>query len=67
MIALMICDPCNTQMEEVFTAQENFKLKGWMCPSCYHFEKAIGRERKHTMDDKEANDGDQAGSLRQMV
>lgn len=54
-------------MEEVFTAQENFKLKGWMCPSCYHFEKAIGRERKHKMDDKEANDGDQAGSLRQMV
>lgn len=52
MIAIMICDDCDTQMEEVFTAQENMRLKGWMCPSCLHFAPAIGRERGFTIEDK---------------
>jgi hypothetical protein len=60
MIALMICDDCNTQMEEVFTAQEDFRLKGWMCPSCFHFAEAIGRERLYKKGD---DDGDQTGSV----
>lgn len=59
MIAIMVCDDCDTQMEEVFTAQENFKLKGWMCPSCLHFAPAIGRERLFTQGYK---DGDQKRS-----
>lgn len=64
MIALMICDDCNQQMTEVFTAAENMRLKGWMCESCFHFAPAIGRERKWTMEDK---DGDQKGCSGQMV
>ena len=56
MIAIMVCDDCDTQMEEVFTAQENMRLKGWMCPSCLHFVPAIGRERLFT---KGEQDGDQ--------
>jgi len=56
----MICDDCNTQMEEVFTAQEDFRLKGWMCPSCFHFAEAIGRERLYKKGD---DDGDQTGSV----
>jgi len=64
MIALMICDDCNQQMTEVFTAQENFKLKGWMCESCFHFAPAIGRENKWTLEDK---DGDQEGRSGQVV
>jgi hypothetical protein len=49
----MMCDDCDTQMQEVFTAQENFRLNGWVCPSCLHFAKAIGRERQLTIEDKE--------------
>jgi hypothetical protein len=56
----MVCDDCDTQMEEIFTAQENFKLKGWMCPSCLNFAPAIGREKKWQLDDKEKRDGDKA-------
>lgn len=56
MIAIMVCDDCDTQMEEVFTAQENFRLKGWMCPSCMNFAPAIGREKGWTIDDKTEND-----------
>jgi hypothetical protein len=56
MIAIMVCDDCDAQMEEIFTAQENFKLKGWMCPACLNFAPAIGRERKWTHADKEEND-----------
>jgi hypothetical protein len=54
----MICDDCNQQMTEIFTAQDDFRLKGWMCESCFHFAPAIGREKKWTMEDK---DGDQEG------
>lgn len=61
MIATMTCDECNEIMDEVFTAQEDFRLKGWLCLSCMNFEPAIGRERKFTMGDR---DGDQEGSLR---
>lgn len=61
MIGSMICDECNERMDEVFTAQENFKLKGWLCTSCMHFEAAIGREKKFQIGDK---DGDQKGSVR---
>ena len=57
MIAIMVCDDCDTQMEEVFTAQENMRLKGWMCPVCLNFAPAIGRERKWQLDDKEKRDG----------
>lgn len=64
MIALMICEKCETQMDEVFTAQENFRLKGWLCESCLDFQPAIGRERKWKLDDKETSDGDQTGSVR---
>ena len=53
MIAIMICDDCDVQMQEVFTASENFRLNGWVCPSCLHFAKAIGRERQLTIEDKE--------------
>lgn len=60
MIALMVCDECNTQMEEVFHAQDDFRLKGWMCPSCFHFAPAIGRERKFRKGDE---DGDQKRSV----
>ena len=61
MIAIMVCDDCDTQMEEVFTAQENFKLKGWMCPSCLHFVPAIGRERLFTQGEQ---DGDKERPVR---
>lgn len=64
MIAIMVCDDCDTQMEEVFTAQENFKLKGWMCPSCLHFAPAIGRERLFTQGDQ---DGDKERPSGQVV
>lgn len=60
MIAIMVCDDCDTQMEEVFTAQENMRLKGWMCPSCLTFAPAIGREKKWTMEDKENTHGHKA-------
>ena len=53
MIAIMMCDDCDVQMQEVFTAQENFKLNGWVCPSCLHFAKAIGREHKFTIEDED--------------
>jgi hypothetical protein len=53
MIALMICEECNHQMTEIFTAQENMKLKGWMCESCLTFVPAIGREKKFTISDQE--------------
>jgi hypothetical protein len=56
MIAIMICDDCDMQMEEVFTAQENMRLKGWMCPKCLHFAPAIGRERLFTQNDKTEDD-----------
>jgi hypothetical protein len=62
MIAIMMCDDCDTQMEEVFTAQENFKLKGWMCPSCLHFAPAIGRERGFTIEDKAKTEDDRRAS-----
>jgi hypothetical protein len=52
-IAIMMCDDCDVQMQEVFTASENFRLKGWVCPSCLHFAKAIGRERQLTIEDKQ--------------
>ena len=41
MIAVMMCDKCDHQMDEIFTAQENFKLKGWMCPACLDFVPVI--------------------------
>jgi hypothetical protein len=40
-------------MQTVFTAQENFRLKGWMCPSCLCFTPAIGREHKFTIEDQD--------------
>lgn len=43
MIALMMCEKCDNQMEEVFTAQENMKLKGWLCPACLDFMPTIQR------------------------
>ena len=64
MIAIMICDDCDQQMTEIFTASENFRLKGWMCEACLNFAPAIGREKKWTMGDK---DGDQEGCSGQMV
>ena len=64
MIAIMICDDCNQQMTEIFTAQDDFRLKGWMCEGCFHFAPAIGREKKWTMEDK---DGDQEGRSGQVV
>ena len=62
MIAIMMCDDCDTQMEEVFTAQENFKLKGWMCPSCMHFAPAIGREKGWTINDQTQTENDRRAS-----
>lgn len=64
MIAIMICDDCDQQMTEIFTASENFRLKGWMCEACLNFAPAIGREKTWTMEDK---DGDQEGCSGQMV
>lgn len=64
MIAIMICDDCDQQMTEIFTASENFRLKGWMCEACLTFAPAIGREKTWTMEDK---DGDQEGCVRQVV
>lgn len=58
MIALMVCDDCNTQMKEVFHAQDDFRLKGWMCPSCFHFAPAIGREKGWTIEDKTKTEND---------
>jgi hypothetical protein len=52
-IATMTCDDCNEAMQTVFTAQENFRLKGWMCPSCLCFTPAIGREHKFTIEDQD--------------
>jgi hypothetical protein len=51
-------------MTEIFTASENFRLKGWMCEACLTFAPAIGREKKWTMEDK---DGDQEGCVRQTL
>lgn len=62
MIAIMICDDCDVQMQEVFTASENFRLKGWMCESCLHFAPAIGRERGYTKDDFEEKNKDDSRS-----
>jgi len=56
MIAIMMCDECDTQMEEVFKAQDDFRLKGWVCTSCLHFAPAIGRERLFTQNDKTEDD-----------
>ena len=53
MIAIMMCDDCDVQMEEVFSAEHNFHLKGWLCPQCRHFAPTIGREKWFTMDDKD--------------
>ena len=58
MIAIMVCDDCEQQMTEIFTASENFKLKGWMCEACFQFAPAIGRERNWKLDDKDESDGD---------
>ena len=57
MIAIMVCDDCDQQMTEIFTATENFKLKGWMCEACFQFAPAIGREKKLTLDDKDETNG----------
>ena len=64
MIAIMICDDCDQHMTEIFTASENFRLKGWMCEACLNFAPAIGREKTWTMEDK---DGDQEGCVRQTL
>jgi hypothetical protein len=56
MIAIMMCDDCDVQMEEVFKAQDDFRLKGWVCTSCLHFTPAIGRERLFTQNDKKEDD-----------
>lgn len=61
MIGTMLCEECNEPMTEVFTAQEDFKLKGWLCTECMEFTPAIGRERKFRLEDK---DGHKEGSLR---
>lgn len=58
MIALMMCDDCNVQMDEVFYAEEN-RFRGWVCPACLTFAPAIGREHKWQLSDKVENDGDQ--------
>lgn len=57
MIAIMVCDDCDQQMDEIFAAQENMRLKGWMCSACLTFAPAIGRERQWKLDDKEKRDG----------
>jgi hypothetical protein len=56
MIAIMMCDDCDAQMEEVFKAQDDFRLKGWVCTSCLNFTPAIGRERLFTQNDKTEDD-----------
>ena len=56
MIAIMMCDDCDMQMEEVFKAQDDFRLKGWVCTSCLNFTPAIGRERLFTQNDKTEDD-----------
>lgn len=61
MIGTMVCEECNEPMTEVFTAQEDFKLKGWLCTECMEFTPAIGREKKFTIGDL---DGDKARSVR---
>jgi len=56
-IAIMICDDCDEQMQEVFTASENFKTQGLECVSpVYTSSPAIGRERGYTKNDFEEKD-----------
>lgn len=66
MIAIMVCEDCDQQMVEVFNASEN-RMKGWMCEGCLEFVPAIGRERNWKMDDRERENGDKAGRVRQAL
>lgn len=48
------CPKCSWPLHEVWKVGEvpsqKFKLRGWYCPHCLHFDPAIGRERKFTVD-----------------
>ena len=44
-LATTFCPKCGKLAKEVIHAGNNTR-KGWYCPDCKHFEKAIGRERK---------------------
>jgi Zn finger protein HypA/HybF involved in hydrogenase expression len=39
------CERCGATAEAVRKA-ESLKLVGFYCPTCRHYDKAIGRERK---------------------
>jgi hypothetical protein len=41
----IVCPKCHCPAKEVIYAQQKTRV-GWYCSTCYHFEKAIGRERK---------------------
>ena len=48
------CPKCKWPLHEVWkageTSKDPFRLRGWYCPHCLHFDKAIGRELKFTID-----------------
>lgn len=48
------CPKCRWPTQPVWkvgeTAADDLMLRGWYCPHCLHFTKAIGRERRFTKD-----------------
>ena len=50
------CPKCAWPLHPVWKVGENsgdpMKLRGWYCPHCLHYDPAVGRERKFTVDHK---------------
>ena len=48
-LEIKVCEHCGKKTaEEVieYVPEIGAKRKGWYCTSCYHWDKAIGREQK---------------------
>jgi len=48
-LEIKVCEKCGKKTaEEVIEYLPNLdeKRKGWYCTSCYHWDRAVGREKK---------------------
>ena len=46
------CEKCGKDADPIFHMADGATLKGWFCPYCGHFDKAIQRERNMEMEVK---------------
>ena len=44
-LATKPCEKCGAEAQEVIHAERKIR-RGWYCPACRHFDKAIFRETK---------------------